>query len=313
VLVDDVARLPADDVPAVLRLLRAATTADGVRPVSEETELRLQHGGPPGGRDLLARAADGALAGYARLELGEDGAGDAEAELVVDPGHRRAGVGAALLTRLEELAGERPLRMWAHGDLPGATALASARGYTRVRVLLQMRRDLAGVDPDPRPPLPEGVHVEPFRPGRDEDAWLRVNARAFATHPEQGRWTPEDLRLREQEPWFDPRGFLLAWRGDPDGGGTLLGSHWTKVHPPGDVGAEPVGEVYVLGIDPDAQGMRLGRALTDLGLAHLRGRGLAQVLLYVEEDNVAAVALYERSGFTRWSADVSWRRERRTR
>jgi mycothiol synthase len=287
--------------------LHAATTADGVRPVSEETELRLQHGGPPGGRDLLARAPDGRPLGYARLEL-QDGTTDAEAELVVDPAARRRGVGAALLSRLEELAGDRPLRFWAHGDLPGATALATARGYTRARVLLQLRRDLAGVDPDPHPRLPAGVHVAAFRPGRDEQAWLRVNARAFAAHPEQGRWTPEDLRLREQEPWFDPAGFLLAWRGDPDAGGRLVGSHWTKVHAAGDAGPEPVGEIYVLGIDPDAQGTGLGRALTDLGLAHLRGRGLAQVMLYVEEDNAPAVALYERTGFRRWSVDSAWRR-----
>jgi mycothiol synthase len=174
-----------------------------------------------------------------------------------------------------------------------------------------MRRDLDGVDADPRPALPEGVHVEAFRPGRDEDAWLRVNARAFAGHPEQGSWTAEDLKLREAEPWFDAAGFLLAWRGDPDGDGTLLGSHWTKTHPPGDVGDEPVGEVYVLGIDPDAQGLRLGRALTDLGLAHLRGRGLGEVLLYVDEDNAAAVHLYESRGFRRFSVDVSWRRDPR--
>ena len=276
-----------------------------MRPLSEESELRLQHGGPPGGHDVLAEDADGGLLGYARLELGGT---EAEAELVVAPAARRRGVGSALLTRLEELAGQRPLRFWAHGDLPGATALAARRGYDRARVLLQMRRDLAGVEPDPHPALPEGVRVLPFRPGRDEAAWLRVNARAFATHPEQGRWTLEDLQLREAEPWFDPAGFLLAWRGDPDAGGTLLGSHWTKVHPPGDAADEAVGEVYVLGVDPDAQGLRLGRALTDLGLAHLRGRGLGQVLLYTEEDNVAAVALYERSGFRRFSVDVSWRR-----
>jgi mycothiol synthase len=171
-------------------------------------------------------------------------------------------------------------------------------------VLLQMRRPLAGVDPDPRPELPPGVTVAPFRPGTDEDAWLAVNARAFAFHPEQGRWTREDVAVREAEPWFDPAGFLLAWRGEQ-----LLGSHWTKVHPAGEAGDEPVGEVYVLGIDPDAQGMRLGRALTDLGLAHLRARGLTDVLLYVEEDNTAAVALYERSGFTRYAVDVSWRRD----
>jgi len=172
-----------------------------------------------------------------------------------------------------------------------------------------MRRDLAGVAADPRPELPADVRVLPFRPGRDERAWLDVNARAFAWHPEQGRWTLEDLELREAEPWFDPAGFLLAWRGDPDDGGTLLGSHWTKVHPPGDAAAEAIGEIYVLGVDPAAQGLRLGRALTDLGLAHLRGRGLREVLLYTEEDNTAAVALYERSGFRRFSTDVSWRRD----
>jgi mycothiol synthase len=163
------------------------------------------------------------------------------------------------------------------------------------------------VDPDPRPTLPDGVSVRPFRPGLDEAAWLQVNARAFASHPEQGRWTPEDLALREAEPWFDPAGFFLAWRDEPTGP-RLLGSHWTKVHPPGDAGDEAVGEVYVLGIDPDAQGLGLGRALTDLGLAHLRGRGLGSVLLYVEEANTAAVRLYEGRGFTRFSVDVSWRR-----
>jgi mycothiol synthase len=250
---------------------------------------------------VLVRTPDGVPAGYARLDHGV-------AELVVHPEHRRQGIGARVLDRVRELAGDGPLSVWAHGDLPGSSELLTSRGFSRARVLLQMRRDLAGVDPDPRPALPDGIRVLPFRPGRDEDAWLRVNARAFATHPEQGSWTPEDLRLRESEPWFDPEGFLMAWRGDPDDGGTLLGSHWTKIHPPGDVADEAVGEVYVLGVDPDAQSLRLGTALTDLGLAYLRGRGLAQVLLYVEEENAAAVRLYEGRGFRRFSVDVSWSR-----
>jgi mycothiol synthase len=276
-----------------------------VRPVSEEGELRLQHGGPPGGLDLSARDAAGVLLGYARLEL-PPGEPEAEAELVVRPQARRRGVGTALLARLEELAGDRPLRIWAHGELPGSTELATARGYTRARVLLQMRRPLDGVDPDLQPTLPPGVTVGAFRPGADEEAWLGVNARAFATHPEQGRWTAEDLAVREAEPWFDPAGFLLAWRDEPDGP-RLLGSHWTKVHPAEETGGEPIGEVYVLGVDPAAQGTGLGRALTDLGLAHLRRAGLSHVLLYVEEENTAAVSLYGRTGFTRHAVDVSWR------
>jgi mycothiol synthase len=265
--------------------------------------LRLRHGGPPGGQDVLVRDGAG-IAGYARLD-------DGVAELVVHPSFRRRGFGTALLEQVIARGGDRVLSVWAHGDLPGSAELLAPHGFERARVLLQMRRDLAGVDPDPRPALPDGVRVLPFRPGRDEQAWLRVNARAFAHHPEQGSWTAEDVALREAETWFDPAGFLLAWRGHPDDGGVLLGSHWTKTHPPGDVAEEPVGEVYVLGIDPDAQGLKLGRALTDLGLAYLRGRGLTQVLLYVEEDNSAAVRLYEGRGFARFSVDVSWRRDPR--
>ena len=304
-MVSHAARLPENEVAEVRALLATATAADGVRPVSEEAELRLQHGGPPGGIDLTARDAGGALVGYARLEV-PAGDPEAEAELVVRPQARRRGVGSALLSRLEELAGGRPLRVWAHGELPGSAELATGRGFTRARVLLQMRRPLGGVDPEPQPKLPDGVTVRPFRPGTDEDAWLTVNSRAFAGHPEQGRWTADDLAVREAEPWFDPAGFFLAWCEQP-GGDRLLGSHWTKVHPAGETGDQPIGEVYVLGIDPDAQGLGLGRALTDVGLAHLRRAGLSHVLLYVEEQNTTAVTLYERTGFTRFAVDVSWR------
>jgi mycothiol synthase len=338
--------LDPDEVPEVVALSRAAGVADGADPLSESVLLRLHRGGSEPAVHLMARSPRGALVGYAHLESGADGT---SAELVVHPTHRRRGTGRALLSAAIDAARDRPmaydggagraatgrpLRVWAHGDHPSAAALALDLGFERARVLWQLRRPLAEPLPDPR--FPAGVSVRTFRPGADEEAWLAVNGRAFAEHPEQGRWTPDDLRVRMAEPWFDPAGFLLAVEDSTD---RVLGFHWTKVHGgtpagaarsggpeagpggprevgpggPGDSGwsghrGEPIGEVYVLGVDPSAHGLGLGRALTLAGLRHLRDRGLTRTMLYVDESNSAAMALYDRLGFGPWTAHANYQR-----
>jgi mycothiol synthase len=166
--------------------------------------------------------------------------------------------------------------------------------------LWKMRMTTAGADL-PDAVLPDGVTIRAFVPGKDEDAWLAANRAAFADHPEQGNLTRADLEARMAEDWFDPAGFFLA----EDRDGRLLGYHWTKVHP--RHGAHPaIGEVYVVGVTPEAQGMGLGKALTIAGIKHLRDAGLNAVMLYVDADNAAAVALYRRLGFTRWDMDVMY-------
>jgi len=276
----------------VLALADEAHAADGVYPLSEDVVLHVRHSSA--GVHLLSYSA-GDLAGYAFLDRA-DPEGPA-GELVVAPRFRRLGHGRALLAA----AGAGPIRFWAHGDLPAARAFAEGAGFARVRVLFQMRRSLA--DPLPDAPLPAGVTLRGFRPGYDEAAWLGVNSRAFAHHPEQGRWTLDDLRLREEEPWFDPAGFLLA----VDIEDRLLGFHWTKVHPAsGDTPA--IGEIYVLGVDPGGHRRGLGRALSVAGLQHLAGAGLTAAMLYVDESNEPAVALYRRLGFDIYAADVSYQR-----
>ena len=282
-------RLSASETDQVLALATTAERADRVYPLSEDVVLRVRGGGGPA-THLLAHDADGALAGYAFVD---DGAG----ELFVGPAARRRGHGTALLAA----AGAGPLGFWAHGDEPGAQAFAVKNGFERVRVLWQMRRPLT--EPLADAPLPPGVTIRHFRPGSDEQAWLGVNARAFSHHPEQGRWTLDDLRLREDEPWFDPAGFLLA----VDIEDTLLGFHWTKVHPA--AGDDPaLGEIYVLGVDPGGHRRGLGAALTVEGLRHLASGGLTTAMLYVDESNEAAVALYRRFGFDIYKADIMYQR-----
>ncbi len=290
---------------AVLELTAAARRADGVAPLSEHVLLHVRHGGAAGSRDLLL-VVDDRVAGYAHLDAPDSGtaeAGDMSGELVVHPASRRRGYGTALVSALTAGADGHGVTLWAHGDLPGAAGLARSAGFTRFRALWQMRMSLRGptIPPVPSPVLPEGVTLRTFRPGQDESPWLAVNRRAFAGHPDQGSWTMADLKLREAEPWFDPAGFFLAERE-----GKLAGFHWTKVHE-AEPGGSPVGEVYVVGVDPPQQGTGLGRALTLAGLAHLRGLGLAQVMLYVDEANTAAVTMYTTLGFARSSTDVMYR------
>lgn len=268
----------------LLAIADRASSSDGVEPFSEQTRLALRHAEPQ-----HVVTADGAVVagGY----VAEDGA----VELVVDPEQRRHGFGTRLVREVLE---ERPdARFWAHGDLPGAQAVAAAAGLTIVRNLWQMGR---AVDADPAigsPSVPTGFTARTFQAG-DEDAWLDLNRRAFDYHPEQGKMTRRDLDERMAEPWWDPAGLILIF---DDATGELTASHWTKIEPD-----QPDGEVYVVAVDPGYQGHGLGRVVTGLGLAHLKDRGVRHIDLYVEGDNVAAVATYTKLGFERTSLDVMY-------
>ncbi len=190
--------------------------------------------------------------------------------------------------------------IWAHGNLEPARALADALGLAPVRELWQMRRSLRNL---PEVTVPGGVMVRTYRGTADDAEWLRVNNAAFAWHPEQGGWTAAQLGERRGEPWFDPNGLFLAFDADTH---KLLGFHWTKVH----ADTPGIGEVYILGVDPDAHGRGLGRALTLVGLYHLADvlsdHRDPTVLLYTEADNAAAVRTYERLGFSVFAVDTAY-------
>ncbi|MEV7871930.1 mycothiol synthase [Streptomyces sp. NPDC088124] len=310
--------LTPEQAEDVLGLLAEAAATDGVQAVSEQGRLQLRGGHREGVRHFLVTAdreggdgestpstgsgagqGDGGareLVGYGQLE-DTDPIEAPAVELVVHPGRRGRGHGRALGNALLGASGKR-LRAWAHGGKPAARHLAQVLGLTLFRELRQLRRPLAPLD-IAEPVLPPGVTVRTFVPGQDDAAWLAVNAAAFAHHPEQGALTQRDLDDRIAEPWFDPKGFFLAERD-----GELIGFHWTKVH-----AEEQLGEVYVVGIRPDAQGGGLGKALTATGLRHLAAQALPTAMLYVDADNTAAVTVYERLGFATHEVDLMYRTE----
>lgn len=246
----------------------AATEVDGAEPLDEGTWLSL-------------RASDGGWAGVVTddgfaLTHGQD------LHLVVHPSARGRGLATSWLGAIGG-----PAQAWSHGGHPAAARLADRFGFDRVRDLWVMRRSMSD-------PLPErsDVEIRAWTPA-DSDELLRVNAAAFAHHPEQGSMDATNLAARMSEPWFDPAGLLVAVEDD-----RMLGFHWTKQH------SADLGEVYVVGIAPEAQGRGLGRALTLAGLHHLAGLGVSEVQLFVEADNHAARSTYAKLGFTHADADT---------
>jgi len=284
--------LSADDQRRIRELIAAATGVDGVAPVGDQVLRELSHDRT---RHLLA-VEGGNVVGYLNLAPADDQT-SAMAELVVHPSARRRGVGSAM-ARQGLTEGGAEARIWAHGNLEAARATAAALNLVMVRELLQMRRPLADL---PATTVPDGVRIATYSGPADDPELLRVNNSAFIWHPEQGGWTDADLDERRGESWFDPAGIFLAF---DETTGTLLGFHWTKVHNP------DLGEVYVVGVDPAAQGRGLGAALTLIGLHHLAdvltASSQPMVMLYVEADNSAAVKTYQRLGFEVHSVDAAY-------
>ena len=288
----------------VLSLIARATDHNGVPPVSEHVLLHLRHGGDKADTHFIA-TQENIVVGYAHLDLTDEVEGPS-AELVVHPEHRKSGIGQALLLELHSAAGTT-LRLWSHGDLPGAKNIAESNGFTRVRTVIQMRRSLN----DPIPELTKDIQIRNFLPGIDNEEWIALNNRIFAAHPEQGNWSPRDLEIRTQESWFDPQGFLIA-----EDKGTMIGFCWTKIHgghthkhsaQEEEHDHDPIGEIYIMGVDPSQSGKGIGKAITVAGLRHMRYQGIFSAMLYVDADNHGAIALYQSLGFTEWGRDVLYR------
>jgi mycothiol synthase len=282
-------QMDAADIAAVQALLDLAAQADGHNPLGEHQWLDLVQGGREGFAGLIAwEPGHGHPVGYAQVSRGPT---SWALEYVIDPHHRVPGnsigtdlVAAALATVAAEGGGH--VHVWVNKPRPENDQIAAGNGLTKGRDLYQMRRWLPVAEP-------YQLETRAFRPGVDDEAWLAVNNRAFDWHPEQGGWDSATLKAREAEPWFDPNGFRLHEE-VVDGQSRLAGFCWTRVHDDDD---PPLGEIYVVAVDPDFQGRGLGRRLVLAGLDHLASAGLQVAMLYVDAGNRPAVKLYIDLGF----------------
>jgi mycothiol synthase len=276
-------QLDATSVLKVQRLLADAASADGFVGLSDQLAADLEDLGGSAVEDSIVATVDDGHGAIAGMAIASRRDGDWTMQAMTAPAHRdgRAvrGLVEATLDAVAAAGGGR-VDWWVYAPNDADDAIAADAGLRAVRELLQMRR-----------PLPaerrSDVVTRSFRPGADEAAWLEVNNRAFAGHHEQHGWTTETLHQRMRQPWFDPDDLRLHERD-----GRLAAFCWTKGH------GDALYEIYVIGVDPDFQGLGLGSQLTLAGLDHMVSRGASEALLYVAAENATAVAMYERLGFT---------------
>jgi mycothiol synthase len=284
---------------ALTTLLDRVTAASDHPPLPDPELLAVTLGTPSGGRAVVA-GHEGGLTGAAFVFPERDGS--VSLHLAVDPADRAGEEADALVDTAVRLAPPgTAVHLWAMAAGPVDDALAARHGFSPERDLLQMRLPLP-LDPAvvaaSRP-----LVTRPFEPGRDEEAWVETNNRAFAGHPEQGGWTVAMLRERMAADWVDLEGFLVA--DDPSGPG-LIGSCWTKVHRDH---VPVLGEIYVISVDPRHHGQGWGRSLTVAGLVSLARRGVPVGMLYVDATNETGVGLYRALGFAVDHVDRSYRRD----
>ncbi|MCP2030149.1 mycothiol synthase [Okibacterium sp. HSC-33S16] len=258
-----------------------ATTVDGQAPFNDQALVDAENGT----RRLVFILEPQESPSAAEHLVGAAIVNDDELELVIDPEWRGSGFGREAAA--EFVASASPgLKAWSHGNHPAAAALARRFNFSPVRTLLQLRMPVAAA-------ATAAPVFDTFRPGIDDEEWVSLNARVFASHPEQGSITVDDLRHRQADEWFDAGDFLVA----RDDDGRMIGYNWLKIE-------GELGEVYVVGVD--APGRGLGRSLMQAGLERMRDRGCTTAALYVEADNVPAVKLYRSLGFTDHTIDVQY-------
>jgi mycothiol synthase len=273
----------ANQRSALVEFVERVTAETGARPLSDHLWLDLL-AGTDAGFVAATVADDSGLVALAQISASNDSSSlEAFTRPALDDA--RAVLDDAAETALDAFSAAEGGRVvwWVDDPTAADLAFAAAHGFEPQRSLHEMRRTL---------PLDRHATVETrdFVPGADDEAWLTINNRAFAAHGEQGGWTSETLALRLAEPWFDPAGFRIH-----EIGGRIAAFCWTKLHHEHD---PVIGEIYVIAVDPDHHGRGLGRQLTLAGLDSMSRRGVTEASLYVDADNVAAVALYDALGFT---------------
>ena len=305
----------AEDLPALVELLRAADEANGETMVASLDRLRNKYVNmtrvdPT--EDVILAFVGERLVAQSLLEWADTAYGERhfDSRGNVHPDWRRQGIGMAMWarneTRLRELAAsqlfdQQPvLTTWMQDLDVGGIELATKRGYQKVRVYYHMVRPT--LDDIDIPPMPDGLEVRPLSVDLLPDYWAAM-CEAFRDH--FGAWDDSESSYRS---WVDGPLFDLDLQVVAFDGAHIAGGIHGAIDP-----TENTEHGYLRGWSEPIFTRRpwrrrgLASALLGRTLAALRERGMTSAQLHVDTENAnQALALYERHGFVVASSSSEW-------
>ncbi|OHU23897.1 hypothetical protein BKG77_09990 [Mycobacteroides chelonae] len=300
------------DLGSVLTLLNAVNPIDNPTRATSLEELTEEFDDPmfdPDRDGIVALDASGSLIAYGMVTPNEvnetivwiylDGA--------VHPGHRRQGIGTALLEWLERrgrqhlAARHEPLPGWLAIDVSehaeSTAALLDSHGFHGVRWFFDMERDLTA--PIPHAPLPAGTQFVSYTNELSEDARTTSNE-AFRDHwGSQPRSTDDWLVGELRSDFRASLTTLVSATEGPAEASHIVGLLSTDVpehewHARG----RKFGYINEIAVRRAWRGRGIARALVVHAMHAYRDLGLELAVLSVDSENSSgAVGLYTDLGF----------------
>jgi mycothiol synthase len=228
-------------------------------------------------RLLVLAELDGEIAACGLCDR-SDVAGLAAVVPRVLPGHRRHGLGTALLVTLADHAetlGLEALASYVEGDDPGSLAFAAGFGFVEVDRQVGQVRTIAADEPAP-PPLPDGIEVVTVaeRPELLRAAYPIAEA-AYAQLPTAGALDISEARWLAEEATLPEGSFVALQDGEVVGYAGLmeLGSDGTSA------------EHGLTVVRPDWRRRGLASALKRRQISYAAASGLGTLMTWTQRGN----------------------------
>jgi ribosomal protein S18 acetylase RimI-like enzyme len=305
------------DYPAVVAVIEGSKEADQIEHTETLEDIachyrHLMNCDPY--QDVLLVEMNGKVIGHARVWWIQrsDGTRTYNHFAILLPYWRGQNIRQAMLRhnerRLREIASAHPkdmprfLEVWAGDAEVDWVSLLVKEGYKPIRYSFEMVRP--NLEDIPNLPLPEGLEVRPAKPEHYRSIYGAA-VEAFQDHWGAIGWREEEFKEWQEQSFFSPDLWQVAWDGDEVAGMILNFIHKKE----NKEFNRKRGYTETICVRRPWRKKGLARALLARSFKVLKDQGMAEAALGVDAENISgALRLYESTGFRTVKRHATYRK-----